>query len=153
MVHVRHGKGMKDRYVPISPLIIPEIQLYLNEFNPKEYFFNGRISERADGATNHFSQYGIRWAIEQAARKSGVRKNVSIHTLRHTYATHLLEDGLDIISIKELLGHANLDTTLVYLHVAQYERRRIFSPVDNLYKNATVDPCPASSFCSNFRSN
>ncbi len=153
LVHVRDGKNHKDRYVPISAVMIPEIIKYLDLYDPQEYLFNGRISERSDGATNHFSQYGIRWAIEQAARKAGIRKKISIHTLRHTYATHLLEDGLDIVSIKELLGHSAIETTLIYLHVAQYERKRVFSPMDNLYQKLERVECVSTFFCANYRSN
>lgn len=68
------------------------------------------------------------------SQKAGIIKSVNVHTLRHTYATHLLEDGLDIVSLKELLGHANIETTMVYLHVAQSGRHKPFSPLDTLYR-------------------
>jgi integrase/recombinase XerD len=68
-----------------------------------------------------------------AIKKAGIHKEVSVHSLRHTYATHLLEDGLDIVSIKELLGHAHIETTMMYLHVAQLERKKAHSPLDTLY--------------------
>jgi integrase/recombinase XerD len=66
-----------------------------------------------------------------------------VHTLRHTYATHLLEDGLDIVSIKDLLGHSHIETTMIYLHVAQSGRKKPWSPMDTLYvKDAEVNKCP-----------
>ena len=77
---------------------------------------------------------GIRWVISESARKCGFRKGISVHTLRHTYATHLLEFGMDIVSIKELLGHARIETTMIYLHVAKSNRINLFSPIDRLYK-------------------
>jgi integrase/recombinase XerD len=70
-----------------------------------------------------FSQKGVQWVVREATRKSGIQKQVTVHTLRHAYATHLLEEGLDIVSIKELLGYAHIETTMVYLHVAQLGRR------------------------------
>jgi len=66
--------------------------------------------------------------------KAGIKKSVHTHTLRHSFATHLLEDGLDIVSIKDLLGHANIETTMMYLHIAQNGRKAPFSALDNLYK-------------------
>jgi integrase/recombinase XerD len=75
----------------------------------------------------------VQWAITQAVKKAGITKDVSVHTLRHTYATHLLEDGLDILTIKDLLGHQSIDTTMIYLHVAQSGKTKAFSPLDTLY--------------------
>lgn len=76
---------------------------------------------------------GDQWAVQQAAKTAGIKKDISVHTLRHTYATHLLEDGLDIVSIKELLGHERIETTMIYLHVAKNGRKTPFSPLDNLF--------------------
>jgi integrase/recombinase XerD len=76
----------------------------------------------------------VQWVVREATRKSGIQKQVTVHTLRHTYATHLLEEGLDIVSIKELLGHAHIETTMIYLHVAQTGRQAPFSPLDRLYQ-------------------
>jgi len=71
--------------------------------------------------------------IKMLSKKAGITKDVNVHTLRHTYATHLLEEGMDIVSIKDLLGHANIETTMVYLHVAQSGHKKPFSPLDTLY--------------------
>ena len=68
------------------------------------------------------------------SQRSCSHKDISTHTLRHTYATHLLEDGLDILTIKNLMGHANIETTMIYLHVAQMSKDRAFSPLDTLYR-------------------
>ena len=75
----------------------------------------------------------MQWVIKTLCQKAGIRKDVNTHTLRHTYATHLLEDGLDIVSIKELFGHANIETTMVYLHIAKIGRKNPFCPLDKLY--------------------
>ena len=75
----------------------------------------------------------MQWAVKEAAKRVGIIKEVSVHTLRHTFATHLLEDGLDILNVKELLGHENIETTLMYLHIAQMDSRKPFSPLDTLF--------------------
>ena len=71
--------------------------------------------------------------VRESVKKCGFTKDISAHTLRHSYATHLLEFGMDIVSIKELLGHSRIDTTMVYLHVAISNRINLFSPIDRLY--------------------
>jgi integrase/recombinase XerD len=103
---------------------------YLKESHPQEWLFNGQ----SEG--NKFSGKGIQWVMHKALRKAGITKNATVHTLRHSYATHLLEWGMDIVSIKELLGHERIETTLVYLHVAQTGRTSLFSPFDRLYEKA-----------------
>lgn len=130
MVHVRKGKGRKDRYVPLSKHLARGLKIYLKNENPVQWLFNGK---NAEGQIVALSQRGIQWIVRESRKRAGLQKNATAHTLRHTYATHLLEDGLDIISIKELLGHAHIETTLVYLHVSQMGRRKSFSPLDTLY--------------------
>ena len=78
---------------------------------------------------------GMQWALREAVKKCKLQKGISLHTLRHSYATHLLEQGMDIVSIKELLGHERIQTTMIYLHVAKPTRINLFSPFDRLYKN------------------
>jgi integrase/recombinase XerD len=128
MLHVRQGKGRKDRYVPIGENLCRGIKAYLTSEVPHKWLFNGK--DKHEG----FSQKGVQWVVREATRKSGIQKQVTVHTLRHTYATHLLEEGLDIVSIKELLGHAHIQTTMVYLHVAHLGRQTPFSPLDRLYQ-------------------
>lgn len=128
MIHIRQSKYNKDRYVPLSPLILKGLQRYCNAYHPVEYLFNG--SRRGTKITTA----GIRWVVSESIRKCGFTKSISVHTLRHSYATHLLEFGMDIVSIKELLGHSRIETTMVYLHVAQSNRINLFSPIDRLYK-------------------
>ena len=145
MLHVKDGKGKKDRYVPLADLLIRGLKSYLEAEQPGEWVFNSadrEIRGRAGGDTSaslstgfdsRYSQRGIQWAVNQAKKKAGILKPMNVHTLRHTYATHLLEEGLDILTIKDLLGHECIDTTMIYLHVAQTEKCRAFSPLDRLY--------------------
>lgn len=127
MIHIRQGKGKKDRYVPIGEHLARGIRKYVEAEHPVKWLFNGKSYQEP------FSQKGTQWVVREAVKKTGINKHVSVHTLRHTYATHLLEFGLDIVSIKELLGHAHIDTTMIYLHVAKAGRQLPFSPLDKLY--------------------
>lgn len=81
-----------------------------------------------------FSETGVQWIIKESAKRAGISKHVTSHVLRHTYATHLLEMGLDIMSLKEALGHSHINSTLIYLHIAQMGRQKTFSPLDKLYE-------------------
>ena len=139
-LHVRQGKGAKDRYVPLSQHLIRGLKHYIQIEKPKQWLFNGQPQADRSGTSvrggefdGRYSQRGVQWAITQAVKKAGISKDVSVHTLRHTYATHLLEDGLDILTIKDLLGHQSIDTTMIYLHVAQSGKNKAFSPLDTLY--------------------
>ncbi len=127
VIHIRQSKYHKDRYVPLSPLILQGLRKYYYACRPVEYLFNGN-----DPGTP-LSVRGIQWALREAVKKCKLQKGISLHTLRHSYATHLLEFGMDILSIKELLGHVRINTTMVYLHVARPRRTNLFSPLDRLY--------------------
>ncbi len=81
-------------------------------------------------------QRGTQWVVGQAVKRAGLRKEVHTHTLRHSYATHLLEQGVNILTIKNLLGHAHIETTMVYLHIAKPSPQTVFSPLDSLYKQS-----------------
>lgn len=126
-VHVRQGKGGKDRIVPLGNMLQRGIKTYIETEHPKPFLFEGN-----DGQA--FSQRGAQWVMSQALQKSGiVKESVSLHTLRHSYATHLLEQGVSILAIKELLGHAHIDTTMVYLHLARPVLAITINPLDTLY--------------------
>jgi len=101
-LHIRQSKGKKDRYVPLGKNLIRGLNKYLEAEQPHEWLFNGQSNERNSGNFDckGYSQRGIQWVVRRAARASGILKEVNAHTLRHTYATHLLEDGLDIVTIK-----------------------------------------------------
>ncbi len=127
-------KGHRDRYVPLSNMLIRGIQKYIECEAPTDYLFGMPRENRAGGEfDSRYSQRGVQWAVKEAAKAAGIKKPMNVHTLRHTYATHLLEDGLNILTIKNLLGHSSIETTMVYLHVANSERVNPFSPLDTLY--------------------
>jgi site-specific recombinase XerD len=133
VLHVRQGKGKKDRYMPLGRSLLLILQNYIEIYKPKTWLFAGRGKKtNADDYDKKCSRRGMQWAVHAAAKLAGIKKDINMHTLRHTFATHMLEDGLDIVSIKEMLGHSRIETTLVYLHIAQLERRNKFSPIDNL---------------------
>jgi len=127
MLHVRQGKGSKDRVIPLGTMLCRGIKKYLQAERPRTFLFEGHNGEV-------FSQRGAQWVMSQALKKASiVKEDVSLHTLRHTYATHLLEQGVNILTIKELLGHAHIDTTMIYLHLARPMLNMAFSPMDTLY--------------------
>ena len=127
MLHVRQGKGNKDRIVPLGNMLQRGIKTYIDTQRPQIFLFEGN-----DGQA--FSQRGAQWVMSQALKKTSiVKEQVSLHTLRHSYATHLLEQGVSILAIKELLGHAHIDTTMIYLHLARPVLAQTISPMDTLY--------------------
>lgn len=134
-LRVVQGKGKKDRYVPLSEHLIRGLKAYLEAEQPKDWIFNGQpLPDRAGGDfDSRYSQRGVQWVIKQVCKQAGIAKDVHVHTLRHSFATHLLEDGMDIITLKDLLGHRNLETTMEYLQIAQLPTRRVFSPLDTLF--------------------
>jgi site-specific recombinase XerD len=132
---VVQGKGKKDRYVPLSAHLVRGLKAYIAAENPSIYLFNGKPNGRAGGDfDSRYSQRGVQFVIKQACKKAGIIKDVCVQTLRHTFATHLLEDGLDLITIKNLLGHQAIETTLIYLQIAQLEHYKAFSPLDTLFE-------------------
>jgi integrase len=140
-LHVVQGKGKKDRYVPLSEHLIRGLKTYIAEENPQDWLFNGKPVGRGGGDFDgRYSQRGVQWAVKEAAKAAGIKKEVHVHTLRHTFATHLLEDGLDIVTVKELLGHALIKTTMEYLHVARSNPQRAYSPLDTLFASCAGKP-------------
>lgn len=127
MIHIRQTKYNKDRYVPLSPLIAKGLKKYMEAYHPKVYLFNGK------SVGSQLSARGVQWSMRESVKRSKISKQASVHTLRHSYATHLLEFGMDVDTLRKLLGHANLSTTLVYLHVARLNNSDRFSPFDKLY--------------------
>ena len=133
-IHVRSGKGGKDRYVPVSSVLAEAIEEYIAQKPKGPWLFNGRpVGPKGGDFDSRYSQRGVSWIVSHIASKANMVKHVSVHTLRHTFATHLLEDGLDIVTIKDLLGHSKIEHTMVYLHVARCGRGSAFSPLDTLY--------------------
>jgi site-specific recombinase XerD len=137
VLHVRQGKGRKDRYMPLGKTLPVILERYLQIQKPATWLFpgsgHGKTSQRFFSTFEpQFGQRSVQWAIARAAQLAGILKKVNVHSLRHTYATHLLEDGVNILTIKELMGHAYLRTTMIYLHVAQVNNMHKCSPLDTL---------------------
>lgn len=122
---VRKGKGAKDRLIILSENLIKGINDYIGKKSPKECLFVGRNN-------NSISGRQVQKIVASAAKSAGINKRVSPHTLRHSFATHLLESGTDIRKIQELLGHSNLQTTQIYTKVSTEELKKVKSPLDNL---------------------
>jgi integrase/recombinase XerD len=126
-VRIVKSKGKCDRYVPLSNYALKGLRKYVLSSKPKVYLFNGRVKGEPLGTS------AVQQSFRLAVNKAGIHKDVSVHSLRHSYATHLLEQGVDIVTIKELLGHATIETTMMYLHVAKVDRINAHSPLDWLY--------------------
>ena len=126
-IHIKLSKYKKDRIVPLSNYMAQGLKKYISVENPHIWLFNGK---EPDGC---YSTKGLCWVMRETLKKTSIKKDVCLHSLRHSYATHLLEDGVNIVSIKELLGHAEISTTMVYLHVAQLPNIAPHSPLDTLY--------------------
>lgn len=134
-IHVRNAKGKKDRYVNLSPVLLDILREYIRreQPSPKEYLFESGQSGTA------YPVRTVQQIFSNAKQKAGIRKDVGIHSLRHSFATHLLDKGTDIRYIKDLLGHFNIKTTERYLHVSKKALVNIISPFDDLWKNHQVD--------------
>lgn len=126
-IHIRRSKYNKDRIVPLSVYMAVGLQKYLALEQPLTWLFNGKLL----GST--YSSKAIARVMREAVKEAGIAKSVTVHSLRHSYATHLIEDGLNIITVKDLLGHSKIETTMVYLHIAQCPLIQAHSPLDTLY--------------------
>ena len=135
MIHIRQGKGKKDRYVPLADCLLELLRAYWKVAQPPRWLFSG-----ADGDSPCCLR-SLQRAIKRAANAAAIRKPVSLHTLRHCFATHHLESGTDLLTIQKLLGHKKLDTTTLYLHVTDERVRNATSPLDLLDPPAEDKPC------------
>jgi integrase/recombinase XerD len=123
---VRQGKGRKDRQMPLSPQLLEELRAYWRRYRPKDWLFPSR------GSSGHCHITALGRRVTRAVRALGWSKRVSLHTLRHSYATHLLEAGVDVVTLQHLLGHNDLQTTARYLHVSTLHLQRLPNPLDTL---------------------
>lgn len=130
-LHIRCAKGFKDRIVPITPGMIDELRIYYRKYKPKVYLFEGQLVKPALTPVP-YSQSSIRAIFKRATKAAGIIKRVKLHSLRHTYATHLLEHGVDLRYIQTLLGHESSKTTEIYTHVSEQKLEDIPSPLDFL---------------------
>lgn len=125
VVHIVCSKGKKDRYVNLPKSILPVLYDYLKEYQPKNYLFEGQFQEK-------YTTRSAQAVFKNAMKKASIQKAVGIHGLRHSYATHLLEAGTDMVFIQKLLGHANVKTTEIYAKVSTKILSKVQSPLDEL---------------------
>ena len=125
LIHIRLSKGNKDRMVMLPPTLLPELRNYYKISHPKDYLFEGQ-----DGGM--YSAKSVQTIVKTAATKAGITKPVSPHILRHSFATHLLENGTDVRYIQQLLGHSSVKTTEIYTHITDIAKSNIKSPLDML---------------------
>jgi len=123
MIHIRAAKGKKDRYTVLSEKILKDLRYYYIKCKPKVFLFEGPKGQQ-------YSVSSVRKILVKAVSAAGIRKRVTPHTLRHSFATHLLEDGVDLRYIQTLLGHSSSKTTEIYTHVAKHKLLGIKSPLD-----------------------
>lgn len=137
MIHVRQGKHRKDRYTMLSDVALAALTDYRTSYRPTTWLFPG------SGYGRHLHERSVQKVFQRAKDKVGISKQVSVHTLRHSFATHLLEAGTDLRYIQELLGHKNSKTTEIYTHVTERDLGRIRSPLDQIMNSeggADEDP-------------
>jgi len=126
LLFIRQSKGKKDRVIPIGNKLIEMLRDYYKAFKPKTWLFEGQYTGE------QYSERSLQLVLKQALQKAGNKKPVSLHWLRHSYATHLLESGTDLRYIQELLGHSSSRTTEIYTHVSTQNLQQIRSPFDDL---------------------
>ena len=124
-VHIRGAKGKKDRYANLPETVLPFLRNYYKAYKPKKYLFEGQYGEQ-------YSRRSAQQVFKQSLERANINKNIGIHGLRHSFATHLLEQGTDISYIQKLLGHNNIKTTLIYAHVGKKDVKAIKSPIDQI---------------------
>ncbi len=125
VIRINNAKGFKDRYSILSQMVLNDLRKYFKKWKPKKYLFEGPHGEKYSGES-------VAKIIKNAALKAGIRKKITPHMLRHSFATHLLENGVDLRYIQSLLGHASTKTTEIYTHVATHNIKDIKSPIDFL---------------------
>lgn len=126
LINIKDAKGRKDRYTMLSKTALEVLRDYWSQYKPEIWLFEGTRADR------HLSTRTVEKILEHACEKAGIKKDISVHTLRHSFATHLLESGTDLRYIQELLGHKNSKTTEIYTHVSTKSIGKIKSPLDNL---------------------
>ena len=126
LIHVKGAKGRKDRYTILSEKALNILRNYFVEYNPKTWLFTGITPEK------HISTRTIQAIFKQACKVTNIKKEASVHSLRRSFATHLLESGVDLRYIQELLGHKSSKTTEIYTHISNKDLIKIKSPLDNL---------------------
>lgn len=128
-LYIRDGKGAKDRYALLSQANLEILRDYWVEYRPKEWLFYSRVN-----TSTHITSRAVQDIFHKYISKSKITKKVTVYSLRHSFATHLLESGTSIFHIKQLLGHSDISTTCFYLHLLKIESLNVESPLDSLMK-------------------
>lgn len=128
VIHISNSKGKKDRIVPLSPTTLELLRHYYKAHRPKDYLFEGQFGGK-------YSAKSLHQVFQSAKRLANIKKNITLHTLRHSYATHLMESGVNLRYIQEILGHKSPKTTQIYTHVSTNAVRRVTSPIEQLNIN------------------
>ncbi len=127
-IRIEQGKGKKDRYTLLGRETLRILRKYVREYRPKEWMFEG-------SAGGQYSTRSIQNILKKAVTEVGIKKNVTVHTLRHSFATHLLEAGTDLRYIQSLLGHESIKTTEIYTHITTKGFDQIENPLDRLNRH------------------
>lgn len=136
-IHLSKGKGGKDRRLLLSQNCLKTLRAYYIKYKPKVYLFEGKVP----GKSIH--ERAAQWHLNRVFEAANLKgKGYSAHTFRHSFATHLLDHGTDLHTIKELLGHSKIETTMIYLHLQSKKRLGIISPLDALYTRNDLDRVP-----------
>jgi integrase/recombinase XerD len=123
VILVRNAKGNKDRYTLLSEKLLIDLRVYYKLYHPREFLFEGQYGGK-------YSATSIAAIVKKAAKRAGIKQKVTPHTLRHSFATHLLEAGTDLRYIQSILGHSSSKTTEIYTHVATNVFKKIKNPLD-----------------------
>lgn len=129
MLHIIQGKGKKDRYSVLSEIALIQLRKYYKLYKPEIWLSPGG----KEGG--HITERTVQRVFENALQKAGIKKDASVHTMRHSFATHLLEAGTDVYHIQKLMGHSTVKTTSVYIHLQRYDFLNIKSPLDLIAGN------------------
>ncbi len=124
-IHIRNAKGKKDRYTLLSPKFYDLLQRYYRKYRPEFWVFEGQYG-------GPYSKRSVQAVFKQALKRSRIKRNATVHTLRHSFATHLIQRGVDSMYIQDLLGHSSIKTTEIYTHLTKTDKRNLQSPLDNL---------------------
>ncbi len=125
LIHIKNAKGKKDRYTLLAPSFLTLLRTYYKQYKPAYYLFEGKNNAK-------YTATSAQKILKKSLQKAGIHKAVTLHTLRHSFATHLLENGTDIRYIQELLGHSSPKTTMIYTHVSNKKLSNIKNPFENL---------------------
>jgi integrase/recombinase XerD len=126
-VRIRGGKGRRDRYVMLSRHMLVELSAYIQKYRPQYFLFNGRKKGMPITASC------IRWALCQALKREGLQRGLNVHSLRHSFASHLLSLGVNLMVIRDLLGHQSILTTMIYLHINYRMKSDVVNPLDKMF--------------------